>query len=228
LATSPVNLYGAWVATVGPQTKSNGNPSTLSVGKDGAERTQDAHGRYQDCTYGPAGVGNVFYATNTAAQALSVASSTYTGLIVQNPVGNNKVLSILEVSWASTIAATGVGAVVLGWGTAQTAGVPVALTTGNSSGPTGVSPVLGLGGKSSAQVGASCTFSVLGAAAAPTILRPLLGIDWVTANAVVTTIQCNYDFGGSIAIYPGYNLCIEAITTAITGLGYISWEEINL
>ena len=34
--------------------------------------------------------GNSFYAVNTAAQALSVASSTYTGLVVQNPAASGK------------------------------------------------------------------------------------------------------------------------------------------
>lgn len=209
--------------TVGPSVNTAGANPTLRQGNSGEVNTADAHGRYMEPVYRK----NVFYAANTAAQALSVASSTYTGLIVQNPVGNNVNLAILEVAWATSIAPTGVGSVVLGWGTAQTAGVPLALTTGNSSGPSGLSALVGNTALSSAQVGASCTFSVKGAAAAPTILRPLFGVPWVTATGN-SNAHCQYDFGGSIIIAPGYNLCIEAITTALTGFGYISWEEIPL
>src|ERR1700693_1273756 len=81
--------------------------------------------------------GNSFYAVNTAAQALSVASSTYTGLVVQNPAASGKNLVLLEIIWATSLTFTGVGSIVLGWGGTTTAGVPVALTTGNSSGPKG-------------------------------------------------------------------------------------------
>jgi hypothetical protein len=132
----------------------------------------------------------------------------------------------LEAAWAGSTVITALTAIVFGWGTAQTAGVPLALTTGNSSGPTGSSVLVGGSNRSTAQVGASCSFSVLGAAAAPTILRPATGFHWITGGAGPVANAFNYDFGGSIILTPGYNLCIEAITTAITGFAYFSWEEI--
>ena len=223
MSASALPPWGFSPGAIGPVVGADGSPARERMTKDGALVTVDGHGRYTEANYR----GNVFYGTNTAAQALSVASSTYTGLIIQNPVNNTKNFAVLEVSWATSIAPTGVGSVVLGWGTAQTAGVPLALTTGNSSGGTGVSAFLGTSVRSTAQVGASCTFSVNGAAAAPTILRPLFGVPWVTAVGN-SNAHCHYDFGGTIVIAPGYNLCIEAITTALTGFGYISWEEIPL
>jgi len=207
--------------TVGPSVNTDGANPTLRQGRSGEVDVADAHPRY----FEPSSRANVFYASNTAAQALSVASSTYTGLVVQNPVGNNKNFVMMEAIFACSIVQTGVGAVVLGWGTAQTAGVPLALTTGNSSGPSGLSSIIGGSTLSTAQVGASCTFSVKGAAAAPTILRPLLGLQWITAVSQ-PMFYTKDEIGGSIIIAPGYNICIEAITTATTGFAYFSWEEV--
>lgn len=221
MGASPTNLFGAWVGKGGPQPTTDGTPGLLRLGKDGAECTQDAHARYQEAVYR----GNVYYANNTAAQALSVASSTYTGLVISNPVNNLFNFVMLEAIFAGTIVETGIGAIVLGWGSSQTAGVPLVLTTGNSSGPTGVSAKIGGSQKSTALVGASCTFAVLGAAAAPTILRPLQGIQWITAVSQAN-LYVKDEIAGSLILTPGSTLCIEAITTATTGLAYFSWEEI--
>src|SRR5208282_5623906 len=171
--------------------------------------------------------GSMFYAVNTAAQALSVASSTYTGLVVQNPVSSSKNLAILEVIFIPTIAETGVGAIILGWGTAQTAGVPLALTTGNSSGPKGLPTLVGSNFGSSAGVGASCTWSVSGGSAAPTYLRPMVSMQYGTAVGL-NMMAYKDEIAGALIIAPGYQVGIQAITTAITGIGYISWEEIGL
>jgi len=204
----------------GPSVNSDGTNPVLRGGKLGEAIVSELNGRYYENAYR----GNMFYAVNTAAQALSVASSTYTGLVLQNPVGSVKNLVLLEAYWATSIVPTGVGSVVLGWGTAQTAGVPLVLTTGNSSGPNGLSVLIGSGNKGVAQVGASCTYSVLGAAAAPTILRPLIGI----AGAGTNMLEYKDEIGGGLIIAPGYNVCIEAITTAITGFAYFSWAELAI
>ena len=171
--------------------------------------------------------GNSFYAVNTAAQALSVASSTYTGLVVQNPAASGKNLVLLEIIWATSLTFTGVGSIVLGWGGTTTAGVPVALTTGNSSGPKGSAAVIGSNTASVANVGASCAWSVNGAAAAPTILRPLIGVPWITAVSQSWT-QYKDEIAGSLIVPPGVQVGIEAITTAVTGFAYISWAELAI
>lgn len=195
----------------------------LRGSRKGGLVSQDVGGRYEEAAYR----GVMFYAVNTAAQALSVASSTYTGLVVQNPVGSGKNLALLELIWNTTLTFTGVGAVVLGWGGTTTAGVPVALTTGNSSGPTGLATLIGSNAASVAKVGASCTWSVNGAAAAPTILRPMIGVPWITAVGQ-SWIQYKDEIAGALIVPPGVQVGIEAITTAVTGFGYISWEEIPL
>lgn len=188
--------------------------------RDGAMAAQDAHGRYQEAAL----QGTLFYANNTAAQALSVASATYTGLVVQNPLGSGKNLVILEIIWVGSIVATGTGAIVIGWGNSQVAGVPVALTTGNSSGPKGLPAIIGAPSNSVASVGASCTWGVLGASAAPTIIRPLIGAPWVTATAQ-NLYMGKDEIAGALVLPPGTQIGLEAITTANTGFGYMSWDE---
>jgi len=201
----------------------DGSYPELRGGRTGELMSSDAHGRYQEAAYR----GSMFYAVNTAAQALSVASSTYTGLVIQNPLGSGKNLALLEVIFVTNIVDTGVNSVVLGWGGTTTAGVPIALTTGNSSGPTGSTTLIGSNAASVAKVGASCTWSVNGAAAAPTILRPLIGFGWITAVSQ-PLFQIKDEIAGGLIIPPGIQVGIEAITTAITGFAYFSWEEISL
>ncbi len=202
----------------------DGTYPELRGSRKGGASVQDIGGRYEEAAYR----GVLFYAANTAAQALSVASSTFTGLVVQNPGGSGKNLSILEIIWATSLAITGLGSVVLGYGASTTAGALIALTTGNSSGPSGAPALLGSGAKSVANVGASCTSaSPAGVATtAPTIVRPLLGMSWITAGTTQTQVQVKDEVAGAIIVPPGFQIYLEAITTAVTGFGYISWEEI--
>ncbi len=213
-----------WIeGQVGPQALIAGSKAVGRIGSDASFVTQDAHGRYQEAAFR----GTMFYAANIAAQALSVASSTYTGLVLQNPLGSTKNLVLLEVIWVGSIVATGTGAIVLGWGNTQAAGVPVALTTGNSSGPKGLPAMIGSGTSSVANVGASCTWAVLGAGAAPTIFRPLIGAPWITATAQ-NLYMGKDEIAGGIIIPPGVQIGIETVTTANTGFGYYSWEEVPI
>src|SRR5260221_313471 len=202
----------------------SGAKSVLRATYDTSAGVQDTHGRYQEAVQR----GNVFYGVNTAAQALSVASSTYTGLVIQNPAGSGKNLVLLEIIWCSTVTITATGAIILGWGASQVAGVPVVLTTGNSSGPAGLSAIVGSNAASVAKVGASCTWGVLGAAAAPTFLRPLLSQLIVGSVVSAQLAQGKDEVAGAVIVPPGVQVGIEAITTALTGIGYISWEEIPI
>src|ERR1035437_9900807 len=147
--------------------KQVGQNLTAGMGEYSELLVTELQGRYYENAYR----GIKFYAVTTAAQALSVASSTFTGLVVQNPGGSGKNLAISEIIWATSLAVTGLGAVVLAYGASTTAGALIALTTGNSSGPSGVPALLGNSAKSVANVGASCTSaSPAGAATtAPTI-----------------------------------------------------------
>jgi hypothetical protein len=196
------------VGTTGP-IASGGPASPIRQGNYGEAIFSELNGRYYELAIR----GQVFLAINSAAQALSVASGTYTGLAVANPSGSGKNLVILEALWATTIVPTAAGAVVLGYA------ATVTLTTGNSTGP--IASVIGSGAASVAKVGASCTFG-----AAPTILRPSIGIGWSSA-AGFCGFQFKDDIGGAIILPPGQAICIEAITTAITGVGAFAWAELS-
>ena len=69
--------------------------------RSGALVATDAHGRYAEA----ARLGNLFSASNVAAQAVSVAlTATYTGLCISNPLGNTKNAVLLGAMFALTVA----------------------------------------------------------------------------------------------------------------------------
>lgn len=197
---------------VGPQQVASGTNTIVRQGNAGETIVTELNSRLYE-----QGIrGNRFYAVNSAAQALSLTSTTtYTGLALANPTGSGKNLIIDRVGWATTIAPTGVGAVVLG--TSAT----VALTTGSSSGPGGTTVVLGSGNASVAKVGASCTLG-----ANPTFIRPILGVVESTAAGYLA-LNAELDVAGDIIVPPGQQIEIAAVTTAITGVAYISWTEVS-
>lgn len=162
--------------------------------------------------------GNCFSVCNSAAQALSLTgTTTYTGLILYNSVGSGKNLVIMTAAFAPTIAATGVGAVILFY--QEVAGSVPSLTATNVANGANATKFNGLQ-SSIAQVGSSCTL-----AANPKFLRPLIGIPWVTATAQAQ-IHCTDEIKGDIIVPPGAGIGICAVTTAITGIGYFCWEEV--
>ena len=181
--------------------------------RKGGAGVQDIGARYEEAAYR----GVLFYAANNAAQALSLNSTTtYTGLTVSNPTGSGRNLSLITAYWVPTIVDTGIGAVVLATGAAA------AQTTGASTGPKGTSTLLGSGSASVANVGASCTY-----AANPAFLRPGFGRPWITAVTQSYGIYKD-EIAGEIIVAPGQQVSFVAVTTALTGIGYISWEEIPL
>lgn len=198
---------------VGPQILADGSLATLRGAKTGELVVSELQGRYYENSYR----NNVFYAVNSAAQALSLSSTTtYTGLTVANPTASGKNLVLLEAIWCTTLAPTAVGAVILG------TGATVTQTTGSSTGP--VSNILGNGTASVAKVGASCTYG-----ANPAFLRPFIGIPFISAAGNGNGgLQYKDDIGGAIIVPPGQQVSFVAVTTAITGIGYFSWAEVIL
>ena len=160
--------------------------------------------------------GLVFYACNNAAQALSVGSSTFTGLAVGNPAGTGKNLVIIDVTIAQ--AAVGAAAVMnpkLGWAPTVT------LTTTATNGPTSL--LIGSGGGSVAKVGSSATL-----AAAPTIIRPILGQQWITGGAGMWSFYAKDTVDGAILIPPGQMLTIDSLIGAVSVLASVTWAELPI
>ena len=85
---------------VGPQILADGSLATLRGGKTGELIVSELQGRYYENSYR----NNIFYAVNSAAQALSLASTTtYTGLTVANPTASGKNLVLLEAIYCLTL-----------------------------------------------------------------------------------------------------------------------------
>jgi|HubBroStandDraft_6_1064221.scaffolds.fasta_scaffold00134_25 hypothetical protein len=180
----------------------------------GASVISELNARYYLNAY----AGNMFAAMNTAAQAVALTGqTTYTGLIVYNPGGSGKNLALLEAIFAPTIVAAGVYAMLLF--SQPIALAPPALTAGNSA---LISTNLNSGASSVAKVAASCTL-----AANPVFLRPLYGFGWITAVAQ-NAIGLKDELAGGIIVPPGSAVGFVALTTAITGLAYLSWAELPL
>lgn len=200
--------------TVGPSVNQDGANPNFRQGKSGEASTADAHGRYQEPVYR----GNVFASCNSAAQALSLTgTTTYTGMIVYNNPNSGKNLVLLSAAFAPTIAETGVGAVIL-FSQAIAATVPALTATNVANGA--FSTILNGNLSSVAKVASSCTL-----AANPLFLRPLIGMPWVTATAQAALL-CKDEIAGEVIVPPGAAVGFVAVTTAITGIAYLSWEEI--
>lgn len=200
---------------IGPQAPLADNLSIQPRGaRDGTAVVQDGHGRYVE-------VGSrngIYYCVNSAAQALSLTgTTTYTGLVVYNKPNSGKNLAILNASYAVTIAATGVGAILL-FSQAPAASLPALTTTNVSAGPS--NGLLNQAQSGAASVASSCTL-----AANPIPLKPCISVPWVTGTAQAA-FSYNEDLGGQIIVPPGAGIGFVAVTTAITGVGFISWEEV--
>jgi hypothetical protein len=202
---------------VGPQANLPGTGSAgykqLYTGELGVA---DVHSRYQEAALN----GNVFGCVNSAAQALSLTgTTTYTGMVVYNRPNSGKNLILITAAFAPTIAETGVGAVIL-FSQAIAASLPSLTATNVAGSPFGT--VLSGVSTSVASVASSCTL-----AANPIFLRPLMGIPWVTATAQ-SAIVCRDEIAGEIVVPPGAGVGFVAVTTAITGIAYLSWEEVPI
>jgi len=192
----------------GPQILQDGTTQPIRQGKSGDVIVQELHGRYFEQVYR----GNVYSAANQAAQAISVAlNTTYTGLMLYNPIGSNVVLSILKVKFALSVAPAAISCL----------GLISGFQTAAPSGLTSLTPVNNQVGN--AQTGVAQVYSA--ATIATPIWRQMLE-DGFTAGALKSPTG-PVDLEGMIIVKPGGFVAIGALT-AVTGIGSIAWEEIPL
>jgi hypothetical protein len=158
--------------------------------------------------------GNVYSAANQAAQAVSVGlATTYTGLMLYNPVGSGVMLVPTKLKFALSAAPAAISTLGLIAGFAANGGVTAQTTKLiNQSSQIG-NPSVGKGIALSAAT-----------IATPTWLFELL--DGFTAAAFpAPTVPV--DLEGIYQIMPGGFIAIGALS-AITGLGSIAWEEVPI
>ena len=197
---------------VGPALMSDGALSPFRLSKDGATVVQHGHAKYQEAVLR----GNVYFACNTATQALSLASATATGLILTNPFNSGKNLVILNVSSYISAAITAVANVALfaGFYSATSVTQAAPITVRNALiGPVNTNAV-GL-------VASSATLP-----GAPTHLRSLYGWHWVTGGTETAQLGTSVDIDGSIILSPGTTLSVQGITVAHSAISSFTWEEV--
>lgn len=197
---------------VGPQAGSaaDGTPLIWRMGRTGDGIVSELHGRY----FEQMRTGRMYSAANQAAQAVSVAlATTYTGLMLYNPIGSGKILVPNKVKYALSVAPAGIATIGLLAGFSATGGVTAQttkLTVQNNQ-----------IGNSAAGVGIALSAATI---TTPTWLQEMY--DGFTAAALpAPTVPV--DLEGLYGILPGGFIGV-GVLTAVTGLGSIAWEEVDL
>lgn len=197
---------------IGPLPAADGQQSgaALRASRTRASVVTDAHPRY----YEAAARGVSFSAANQAAQAVSVALATsYTGLLLYNPLGSGKLLLPTKVKYALSVAPAAIATIGLLGGYSATGGV-----TAQTTKLTVQSNLIGNVGTGAGIVLSAATIVT------PTWIFQLE--DGFTAAALPNPTLLT-DLEGLFAVAPGGFLGIGALT-AVTGLGSIAWEEVAI
>lgn len=192
---------------LGPAMLSDGAPFDLRGGRYKELITADGIGRYAEA----ARLGELFFACNQAAQAVSVAlTTTYTGIVIQNPPSSSKIMYILAASYALSVAPAAIAPMIYLTGSSTTENTHTAALT----------PIPALRGSANTSVAKVDSSATL--AAAPVYSMPFLG--GFTAAALFGTSPAINDMGGMFTLLPGGFFAIGALT-AVTGFGGILWHE---
>lgn len=179
------------------------------VGEQNDQMVSQLHGGM----YEQALRGNLFFAANQAATAISVAGhTTNTGLCLSNPAGNSKNLVPRQVSIGISVQQVALACMGIGGGYAA-AGIVTHTTP-----LTAYSCLLGSGTGASACADAAATL-----VGTPLVIMPFVSTGLITTESPKPSQL--YDLNGSIIIPPGGYVFLYALT-AITGLFGITWEEV--
>ncbi len=157
--------------------------------------------------------GRVFFACNSALQALSVNSTAATGLILTNPLTSGYNVVILQVNVALASAPGAQSNLILTGNILTTA----AAATTHTVALVVKSAVIGGPAVATALCDSSATVPT------PAALRAIGGGPAATGS--VTTAYIRDDIDGLIVLAPGCVISLQAMTTAISVVASIYWEE---
>jgi|TARA_R100001530_G_scaffold24147_1_gene19636 hypothetical protein len=164
--------------------------------------------------YEQALLGNVYHAHNTTAGAVTVIHATYTGLVLSNPVGSNKILVMKNAQFAnSTLAA------IAEVGLAVSPTTLVAVQTGTAA----IIHNAKLSGSDS-NSGRGQVFSIATLLTTPVWYRSMGSVE-LTGSVESGINEANLN--GDTLVTPGHYICITTLTTARTGMCSMTWAEIN-
>lgn len=165
-------------------------------------------------TYMGDGARDIYVASTQAGVATSTAlSTTQTGFTLTNPFGSGKTLVLLQVRGALTTAPAAIATVVLA------ANVnPVAAAVTQTTPLTVRKANLGVSGTAVGLAASAVTLP-----AAPVVVR---GLGGPVATGSVSQPQIVDDINGALSVAPGCAVSINSLTTAISGIWSVVWEEI--
>lgn len=166
-------------------------------------------------TYVGDGSREIYVASTQAGVATSTAlSTTQTGITLTNPAGSGKTLVLLQLNGAVSAAPAGASPLVLA------ANVnPVAAAVTQTTPLTVRKANLGVAG-----TGAGLAASAVTLPAAPVVVA---AIQAPVAASSITPANINVSFDGSLCVAPGCAISLSSITTAVTGIWSLVWEEID-
>ena len=196
---------------VGPQTYSDGSNPTARAGKTGEAVIQQLHGRY----YEQAVRGNIFYVASQAVVTTTVGlNTTYTGLVISNPVNSGINAVLLKASMMqSVIQAT------------QVEGYAIALGYNATTNVTHTTPItvqpskVGSGLSGQVKADSSATLPT-----APVYAHFVANTSTATSNNTGITV----DFEGSVILTPGaYAMFVTPAQASVNGMWFaFQWEEV--
>ncbi len=188
--------------------------STERIGPQGQTLVDSVHGSMFEASRN----GTLFFAASQAAVTTSVAlTTTYTGLCLYNPVGNNRDLIIRAINFKLTAAPAAISGLGIMGGYISTGGV-TAHTTPLVYG-TAIWPCnLGSTAVPTALVDSAATL------VAPKFMWPLSG--GFTAATLYPDTAAFIDSQGCWVAQPGAYFALFTLTASV-GYGSIIWEEIS-
>ena len=198
-------------ARVGKILAALGSTNPLRSDERGALIVADGGGKYAEAVLR----GNVYTACNDAAKAVTAAHATCTGFVLYNPITSGKYLSILNIKVALASSPAAQAAVALGACVVPTATAPATNTA--------IVVYNALVGRVAGNAGQAYSISTL--PLAQVCIRAL-------ASGVTATGAVNFppmvddDVAGAVIIVPGCLVALTAITTAISVVASMTWEEI--
>lgn len=190
------------------RSRNSGAPAPGRGGATGEFVVADAHARYQEAVL----QGRVFYACTQAAVATTVGlSATATGIIISNPLGSNVNLILWELLAALATAAAGIA----------TLGLEIVITPANQTHTTPLIVRSALTHQPGGSLGLADSAATL--SSVPVACRPIPG--GPVAATSITTPFIKDEIAGSLIIPPGLAIATFSLTTTISALLSMTWEE---
>ena len=166
-------------------------------------------------TYVGNGAREIYVASTQAGQATSTAlSTTQTGITLTNPFGSGKTLVLLQFRGAVSTATAGAAALV--WAANVN---PVAVAVTQTTPLTVRRANLGVSGTAVGLAASAVTLP-----AAPVVVRSM---QVAVAGSSITPGPLVDNIDGALCVAPGCAVSLSSITTAVTGVWSLVWEEID-